>query len=252
MNTVFISYSRRDLNFVRQLLQGLKQQKIDPWLDLEDLPPAIPWKEEILQAVQCCNDFLFVISPESAVSEYCNLELNCALRHNKRLIPILCRHTDLKLIHPAIAELNWIFFNNFEFGLSQVIEVIEAPQGDLKSVGGRGSAFIEVFDDRGFRRFPLNRNNYLIGRFPGENREAGSLIVFDSSRFTSKIHLEIKYADGSWQINNKGRNGFVAFPPLSDRKLSNDTKLFLGQKCYLVFKEEKLLSEEKDDGDTVF
>jgi hypothetical protein len=47
MGQVFISYSRRDIDFVKHLVQTLETIRIDNWLDQDDIEPAVDWREPI-------------------------------------------------------------------------------------------------------------------------------------------------------------------------------------------------------------
>ena len=43
MSDVFISYSRRDIDFVRHLFDQLKARDRDAWADWQDIPPTADW-----------------------------------------------------------------------------------------------------------------------------------------------------------------------------------------------------------------
>jgi formylglycine-generating enzyme required for sulfatase activity len=94
MPDVFISYSRRDLEFVHQLVAALKMSGKDPWFDqlkepLSGIAAGVPWWQEIQYGIDNVDNFLFVISPNSIRSPYCHAEINYAREHGKRLIPVL-------------------------------------------------------------------------------------------------------------------------------------------------------------------
>lgn len=114
MSDIFISYSRRDKEFVEQLHEALKADGRDSWVDWEDIPSAAEWLKEIYTGIEQANTFAFVISPDSVQSEICSLEINFAIENNKRLIPIMYRElvdeADKKALHPSISSHNWIFF----------------------------------------------------------------------------------------------------------------------------------------------
>ena len=43
MSDVFISYSRRDIDFVRHLFDQLTARDREPWADWQDIPPTADW-----------------------------------------------------------------------------------------------------------------------------------------------------------------------------------------------------------------
>ena len=47
MADIFISYSRRDLEFVERLRKSLAERDKDVWFDREDIGPAVVWRREL-------------------------------------------------------------------------------------------------------------------------------------------------------------------------------------------------------------
>jgi hypothetical protein len=255
-NEVFISYSRKDAKVVIQLVEQLKQHGIDPWFDAEDIPAAAPWRDEMLLGVQVCQAFLFLISPDSVISNPCNDELSCALRHNKRLIPGVIRPCiNGTAIHPTLKELNWLRFDkSFSKGFAQLLKIINSPSGALHEIAKRPSALIRVvYPDERFLDFPLNRNCYWVGRRPQpDDQVAGSIVIPDpnpKAPITSRFHLEIKVMGDKWYAFNRSeKNGIHIYPPSPSGLLKDGSKIFVGH-CYLIYKEipnpqEKTVAEE--------
>lgn len=115
-NSAFVSYSRRDIDFVRQLVEAFKAHGRDVWVDWEDIPPTADWRQEIQDGIDSADDFIFVISPDSVSSEVCSEELARAIEHNKRLVPVLYRDVqDYKAIHEKLSSHNWIIFKDRDF-----------------------------------------------------------------------------------------------------------------------------------------
>ena len=120
MSDVFISYSRRDIDFVRHLFDQLTARDREPWADWQDIPPTADWLAEIYSGIEAANTFLFVISPDSVASEICTLEIEHAVKHNKRLVPVVWKDADD--VHQSMSAHNWVFLrqeddfkvNNFE------------------------------------------------------------------------------------------------------------------------------------------
>jgi WD40 repeat protein len=109
MSDVFISYSRKDKDFVAQLQDALNRHEREAWLDTKDIPPTAEWLQEIYGAIERADSFVFVISPEAVGSEVCQRELAHAVEHHKRLIPVVRRDVDPKDVPDLLARLNWIF-----------------------------------------------------------------------------------------------------------------------------------------------
>jgi len=88
---IFISYSREDRIFVDKLEKTLRQHGLRIWIDHHNIPPTAEFMQEIYLGIESANNFLFIISPKSATSQVCNLEVAHAIENNKRVIPILYR-----------------------------------------------------------------------------------------------------------------------------------------------------------------
>jgi hypothetical protein len=114
MTDVFISYSRKDREFIQKLHQSLATLNRDVWVDWEDIPVTAEWWKEICAGIQDANAFAFVISPDSAQSRVCYDEVQFAVQNNKRIIPILHKElmteAERSQLHPAVHSHNWIFF----------------------------------------------------------------------------------------------------------------------------------------------
>ncbi len=65
MANVFISYSRKDSDFVHRLHDRLAAEGKDVWIDWEDIPPVAEWFSEISAAIEGADSFIFVLSPET-------------------------------------------------------------------------------------------------------------------------------------------------------------------------------------------
>ena len=126
MSDVFISYSRRDIEFVRYLFDQLQAHDRQPWADWQDIPPTADWLAEIYRGIEAANTFLFVISPESVKSEICTLEIEHAVQHNKRLVPVVWQET--AEVHASMSTHNWIFLrteDDFAANFELLLEALD-------------------------------------------------------------------------------------------------------------------------------
>ncbi len=125
---VFVSYARKDLPFVRQLTEALKARNREVWVDLEGIPPSAPWMEEIHTAIIEADAVVFVLTPDSAVSKVCRIELDYATEASKRLVPILARQTAAGDVPPALAKLQRLSFldsTDFAAGVDRLVGVLD-------------------------------------------------------------------------------------------------------------------------------
>ena len=108
MSDVFISYSRKDQAFVKKLFDALANQSRESWVDWEGIPPTAEWLTEVYAAIDAANAFIYVISPDSASSEICQLEVTHAVDQNKRLIPVLLEEVNPVDLHEDVRKINWL------------------------------------------------------------------------------------------------------------------------------------------------
>lgn len=109
MADVFVSYSRSDAGFVRELHAFLTGEGRDVWVDWEDIPPASKWERDIDHSIDAAESFVFVASPASLASEYCAAELRHAQEHGKRIVPLAIDGASPEDAPAALRELNWIW-----------------------------------------------------------------------------------------------------------------------------------------------
>ncbi|MCI0551756.1 MAG: toll/interleukin-1 receptor domain-containing protein, partial [Anaerolineae bacterium] len=88
---IFISYSRRDQEFVTRLAGDLNAQVAGVWFDQSTIQLGQKWHDEIMEGIRECKAFVLVLSPDVAESKYVREEVNKALELGKTIFPILYR-----------------------------------------------------------------------------------------------------------------------------------------------------------------
>ncbi|MDZ8183761.1 MAG: TIR domain-containing protein [Nostoc sp. ChiSLP02] len=133
MTEAFISYSRKDKEFVKKLYDALKEQKREVWVDWKGIPSTAEWRKEIYEAIEATDNFIFIISPNSVASKICGEELGHALKHNKRLVPIVWQDADN--VDDQLAKIQYIFFqesNDFNTALRSLLEALDTDLEHVK------------------------------------------------------------------------------------------------------------------------
>jgi TIR domain len=91
MADVFVSYSRRDAEFVRRLAQDLERRGKDVWVDVDGIRDAEVFPQALRRAIESSDAFVFVISPDAVSSAFCEQEVAHAAQLNKRIVPLALR-----------------------------------------------------------------------------------------------------------------------------------------------------------------
>lgn len=87
-NEVFISYSRKDLDIVKQIYESLIKSGIRCWLDVEGMYSGVSFKKVIVDAIKHSKVLLFMSSENSNKSSNVVSEISLAMSHGKRIIPV--------------------------------------------------------------------------------------------------------------------------------------------------------------------
>lgn len=88
-NEVFISYSRKDFQKVREIKKVIDQKiNIDCWMDITGIESGERFKDVIISAINRHDTMLFMMSKNSMISEFALDELDFATHKNKRVILI--------------------------------------------------------------------------------------------------------------------------------------------------------------------
>ncbi len=126
MKQLFISYSRKDTEFTRHLTKRFDVEGLQAWVDWQDIPPSIDWMKEIQKGIEDANVFVYLISPDSISSTVCMQELQHAVLNGKRIIPIIIRDIDVKLVPASVTHLNWIYFSRPQDNFDRSFELVSS------------------------------------------------------------------------------------------------------------------------------
>ncbi len=182
MSRVFISYSRKDEEFAKQLYTRLSTDGVDCFIDQEALTPGENVVERLAAELSACEVFLPIISPDFQASIWTSRELTAALARTSSssplmILPILLRPTSpLPVFISALQMLDMSNGNIFEskygelcrtlgavpsdanpantiarrFGLRRVILAEASSEADLTAALGKATAeyFLENIPER--------------------------------------------------------------------------------------------------------
>ena len=110
MQKIFISYSRKDIDFVRKFAGDLESAGYDVWWDITDLQGGDDWVRMIPNAIASSQYVIVVLTPYSIESEWVKKEYTQALSLRKKIIPIMLVPCNVPF------ALNTINFVNFAGG----------------------------------------------------------------------------------------------------------------------------------------
>jgi WD40 repeat protein len=133
MSSVFMSYSRKDRDAVTSMVTALRAAGEDVWVDLDDIVPSALWMEEIKTAIANADSVIFVISPDSAASQVCGIELTYAVDLSKRVVPVVIRETPVAAVPAPLPDINWLFVKRDTFD-ADIARLVETLRTDIERV----------------------------------------------------------------------------------------------------------------------
>ncbi len=112
MQQIFVSYSRKDIAFVRKLAGDLEKAGYTVWWDVSGLRGGDDWVRVIPAAIKTSDTFIVVLSPNSAVSEWVEKEYTQALYLRKKIVPIMLERSDVPF---GLNTINYIDFTSDDY-----------------------------------------------------------------------------------------------------------------------------------------
>ncbi len=125
---IFISYSRKDMQFADKLDEALKGRGFETLIDREEIYAFEDWWKRIEELIARADTVVFVLSPDSVSSDVALNEVIKAASLNKRFAPIVYRRVNDDAIPEALRRLNFIFFDEpteFEASANRLAEALK-------------------------------------------------------------------------------------------------------------------------------
>lgn len=122
---IFMSYSRREVGFIDDLVRNLEQTGYDVWLDYCSLVPGRPWQDQIYEGIHNADVILLVVSKASLSSQNVEVEWRRVIEQNKRVILLVFEAVDLPT---ELEKFEWVDFRgSYKAGLKELLSQLEQP-----------------------------------------------------------------------------------------------------------------------------
>jgi hypothetical protein len=123
----FLSHSSLDQDFVTRVADGLRRHGVPVWYSRTNIMGAQQWHDEIGAALQRCDWFLLVLSPNAVASMWVKRELIFALQQNRfenRIVPLLWQSCDFDRLSWVLPSFQIIDFQRtFEDGCRDLLRL---------------------------------------------------------------------------------------------------------------------------------
>ncbi len=101
---IFVSYSMKDMPWVRQFVDALLAADIDAWLDAYRVPPGEPFQAAVEKAFRESDFIVTLVTPETADAPNLFFELGAAMGLGKPIIPIVPKDMSLSLLPQPLRQ----------------------------------------------------------------------------------------------------------------------------------------------------
>jgi WD40 repeat protein len=146
MADVFVSYSRRDSEFVRRLADSVAGHGKDVWIDTDGIADTEVFPKAIKRAIEQSDSFLFVITPASVASSYCENEVEYARVLQKRIVPVLRDPVADGELPEQIRDRNWIPFTDGDDFETAVGRLVSALDTDLEAAKAHTNWLVKALE----------------------------------------------------------------------------------------------------------
>ncbi len=129
---VFISYSSKDNVYAESMVSILKELGVSHWKAPEMIPAGSNYAKEIPKAIRESDFFLLLISKHSQESIWVEKELDTAINHRKKIIPI-------RVDEEPLGDMYQFYLNNVQmipYGLEKekLVEILKNHFGSDNTV----------------------------------------------------------------------------------------------------------------------
>ena len=138
---IFVSYSRDDKEFARQISTMLTDMGFEPLMDVRAIHPGEPWQDRLKTLIEQCDKIVFVMTPSYLSSEACEWEVKLASELNKEMIPVLpAELPEGTPVPDVLSKLQYVLFysdeddpdSGFYTGIRKLEEFIRTDLGWLR------------------------------------------------------------------------------------------------------------------------
>ncbi|MDX2139903.1 MAG: TIR domain-containing protein [Chloroflexota bacterium] len=133
----FVSYSRKDVDIVREFVDKLRIKGVETWIDIDQLSPGVEWAKHISKALHNATGLILFISSASLKSDWVMREFQYIFERGEKVYPILLEDTELPFNLARIQFINLRDKSHINLAVDELVRAIShtaktKPTIDLK------------------------------------------------------------------------------------------------------------------------
>jgi hypothetical protein len=135
MGFVFISYSRQDITTVDRIVDRLKSDEFEVWIDRANIKGGDLWTVAIVEAIDTADSFVLMLSPNSTASDNVRKEVQLAQDAKRKLFPLLIEVVTLppQFRYPLAGIQMIDYASDPETKYRELVEVLQAHHQTLRT-----------------------------------------------------------------------------------------------------------------------
>lgn len=149
----FISYARRDSQFVDRLSTDLQRAGVRVWRDVEQIQPGQQWQRALEDALKDSVVLIYVASEHSGDSSWMFQELMGFSETNKLIIPLIIDDAGEQSLPAPLRMIQWVDFrSSYDAALQQLLSVFPSAVETNQPIqqpneSSRGYVFISYAEE---------------------------------------------------------------------------------------------------------
>jgi hypothetical protein len=124
---VFLSYSSLDWEIAEKIVELLRRHGVPVWYGPSSIRGAQQWHDEIGDALERCDWFVILVSPNSMKSKWVRRELYFALdedQYEKSIVPVVIRAGNYRKVSWSFRSYQLVdFTEDFEKGCRALLRI---------------------------------------------------------------------------------------------------------------------------------
>ncbi len=134
---IFISYSRRDTEYVKSLVEALRKQNFEVWFD-KNIRTGTDWDDTIESELKNADAIVLILSKTSVASDNVKDEISYAIGLNKSVNPIKIEECDVPM---RLARKQFVDFTamGHEAGFERLVNDLNASLNEAKANVAKGT-----------------------------------------------------------------------------------------------------------------
>ncbi len=193
----FISYGKREsFDFTNKLSNQLADMDYNVFHDANDIPFIVENEQLIYDNILKSDNFIYVITPNAVRSEYCEKELDFAIKYKKRIIPV--QQSELKereRLDDIVAMKSIIQYDHTDSDLQKVADEISVAMKKDKSYIHLHSKL--MFQARNWQSNGRPQGDLLYGK---ERSEAVDWLE-ESSQIILPLQMHYEFIEASKSLS---------------------------------------------------